>query len=289
MEMKKNGLILSVGRNPKLCPEASCTEKNNYIVPVLAAALSFSLLLTAMAILWNLKTRHQVGKRNGSLELRNLRFSYSDLVRITDNFERALGKGGFGTVYHGYLDDTQVAVKMLSPSSVQGYKQFQAEVKLLMRVHHKNLTTLVGYCDEGINMGLIYEFMANGNLETHLLAQDDANIFSWEGRLRIAVEAAQGWNYQICNFLFPPIFVKNLYIKNIVDPRLQGDFDINSVRKAVEIAMACISPTATKRPTMTKVVIELNECLAMEIARQKVDNDIESKDSIELYNSDHRA
>lgn len=49
-------------------------------------------------------------------------------MRITNNFERVIGEGGFGTVYHGYLDDTQVAVKMLSPSSVQGYKQFKAEV-----------------------------------------------------------------------------------------------------------------------------------------------------------------
>lgn len=47
---------------------------------------------------------------------------------MTNNFERILGKGGFGTVYHGYSDDCQVAVKMLSPSSAQGYKQFQAEV-----------------------------------------------------------------------------------------------------------------------------------------------------------------
>lgn len=50
---------------------------------------------------------------------------------MTSNFERVLGKGGFGMVYHGVLTDgTEVAVKMLSPSSVQGYQQFQAEVCL---------------------------------------------------------------------------------------------------------------------------------------------------------------
>ena len=45
---------------------------------------------------------------------------------------------------------------------------FQVQVKLLMRVHHRNLTSLVGYCNEGTNMALIYEYMANGNLDSHL-------------------------------------------------------------------------------------------------------------------------
>ncbi|KAG6792405.1 hypothetical protein POTOM_001553 [Populus tomentosa] len=87
---------------------------------------------------------------------------------MTNNFGRILGKGGFRTAYHGYLNDTRAAVKMLSPSSVQGYKEFEAEVKLLLRVHHRNLTNLVGYCDEGTNMGLVYEYMANGNLIDYL-------------------------------------------------------------------------------------------------------------------------
>ncbi|KAK1548943.1 hypothetical protein Q3G72_020236 [Acer saccharum] len=86
---------------------------------------------------------------------------------------------------------------MLSLSSIQGHKQFQTEVELLLRVHHKNLTSLVGYCDDGTNMGLIYEFMSNGNLESHLLDEGSstADILSWGGRLRIATETAQGLEY----------------------------------------------------------------------------------------------
>jgi predicted Kef-type K+ transport protein len=52
------------------------------------------------------------------------------------------------------------------------------KVKLLMRVHHRNLTTLVGYCYEGTNMGLIYEYMANGDLEEHLLGLGVIEILS---------------------------------------------------------------------------------------------------------------
>ena len=64
-----------------------------------------------------------------SLESLQRQFTYADLIRITNNFERVLGKGGFGKVYHGYIDDTEVAVKVLSLSSVQGYQQFQAEAR----------------------------------------------------------------------------------------------------------------------------------------------------------------
>ncbi|KAJ4717964.1 protein kinase family protein [Melia azedarach] len=378
MERNKTGFLsLSVDRNPDLCREASCREKNKLmipvaVVPVVAVVILFCVLLTTMAALWNLKTRRKLGKTDSSLELKSRRFSYSDVMRITNNFERVIGEGGFGTVYHGYLDDTQVAVKMLSPSSVQGYKQFKAEVELLMRVHHKNLTSLVGYCDERTNMGLIYEYMASGNLQAHLF-EDDADLLSWEGRLRIATEAAQGLDYlhrgckppivhrdvkstnillnenfqaKLADFglsrvfpvegrthvstiiagtpgyLDPEYYISNrlteksdVYsfgvvlleiitskpaieksaekthisewvsfklakadIRNIVDRRLQGDFDINSVWKAVEIAMACVSLTSAKRPTMNQVVIELNESLAIEIARKKVGKDNVSND-----------
>ena len=65
--------------------------------------------------------------QNPSLESIQRQFTYSDVQRITNNFERAIGKGGFGTVYHGCIDNTQVAVKILSPTSFQGYHQFEAE------------------------------------------------------------------------------------------------------------------------------------------------------------------
>lgn len=69
--------------------------------------------------------------RNGSvLVTRNREFTYSEVLQITNNFERVIGKGGFGTVYHGFVGDMQVAVKMLSPSSFQGYKEFRAEVSI---------------------------------------------------------------------------------------------------------------------------------------------------------------
>ncbi|XP_030969812.1 probable LRR receptor-like serine/threonine-protein kinase MEE39 [Quercus lobata] len=106
------------------------------------------------------------------LESKKQQFTYSEDLSITNNFASVIGKGGFGTVYHGYLDGFQVAVKMLSPSSVQGHKEFQAEAKFLTRIHHKNFTSFVRYCHENTNMGLIYEYMENGNLALHLSGID---------------------------------------------------------------------------------------------------------------------
>ncbi|KAK9266042.1 hypothetical protein L1049_017797 [Liquidambar formosana] len=340
IERSKNGsLSLSVGENPNLCLTVTCgkTKKKNLVVPVVTSVAAF-ILLTALAFLWRLKWKNQVGKvakvapqsndREVTLETMNRHFTYSMILSITNNFERVLGKGGFGTVYHGYLDDTtQVAVKMLTPSSIQGYKKFHTEAELLTRVHHQNLTSLVGYCDEADNMGLIYEYMSNGNLEGHL-SDKNQTVMDWEVRLRIAVDTAQvedgthvstvvlgtpGYldpEYYVSNelneksdvFSFGvvllemitsrPALEKNIDkpdiiqwvnfmlatkgdARTVVDPRLHRDYDINSVWKALEVALDCVSPTSIERPNMNDVVMNLKQCLATEMARVKEGNEIE--------------
>ncbi|XP_059458245.1 LRR receptor-like serine/threonine-protein kinase IOS1 [Corylus avellana] len=220
-----NGLLsLSVGDNPNLCGSGSCKKKENNIVVPIVASLGGLLILSLIvaAIFLGLRRRKQQDKTKGiesniqnvSLESTQRQFTYSELLKITNNFEMILGKGGFGIVYHGKIDDTQVAVKMLSPSSVQGFQQFQSEVKLLMMVHHRNLTTLVGYCYEGTNMGLIYEYMANGDLEAHL-SGEKTNILNWEERIQIATDAAQGLEY-LHHGCRPPICHRDVKPTNIL-------------------------------------------------------------------------
>ncbi|KAL5156663.1 LRR receptor-like serine/threonine-protein kinase IOS1 [Glycine soja] len=385
---KEGSLSLSVGQNSFLCESDQCNEKqkekkkNNIVTPLVASVSGVVILLVVMAaILWTLKRRKskasmvekdqsqispQYTEQDDSLlQFKKQIYSFSDVLKITNNFNTTLGKGGFGTVYLGHINDTPVAVKMLSPSSVHGYQQFQAEVKLLMRVHHKNLTSLVGYCNEGTSKGLIYEYMANGNLLEHLSGKHGkTKFFTWEERLRIAVDAALGLEYlqngckppiihrdvkstnillnehfqaKLSDFglskviptegvthvstvvagtpgyLDPEYFITNrlteksdVYsfgvvlleiitsqpviarnqenihisewvsslimkgdIKAIVDSRLEGAYDTNSVWKAVEIATACVSPNLNKRPITSVIVVELKESLAMELARTK--------------------
>ncbi|KAL5757695.1 hypothetical protein ACOSP7_020306 [Xanthoceras sorbifolium] len=281
--LEDGSLLISCDGNPNLhCHEK---KKNKISVPLIASAAALLAILIALAILWRLKRRKVQAfrdERNDLLELKSRSFTYSDIVRITNNFKQVLGKGGFGTVYHGCLGDTQVAVKILSSSSTQGYKEFKAEIILLVRVHHRNLTNFVGYCNEGAEKGLIFEYMANGNLQQHLSARN-ASKLSWEGRLRIAVDAAQGEdeNVHITHCVID--MLGNGDITNIVDPSLEGEFETNSAWKAVELALACAFHVSSKRPTMNDVVMELKECLAMEIVRKKNGHVSEANGSREIF------
>ncbi|XP_062008518.1 probable LRR receptor-like protein kinase At1g51890 isoform X3 [Rosa rugosa] len=391
IQRKNNGfLTLRLCENPNLRGTVSCNKKKkqNVLLFVAISIVGVSILVVIYAaIRWSFIRKRQHGDftytkdtvQFGTLESSKRKFAHSEIVKITNNFERILGKGGFGTVYHGHLDDTQVAVKMLSPSSVQGFQQFHAEVNLLIRVHHKNLTSLVGYCNDETNLGLVYEYMANGNLQEHL-SDSSSHIISWEGRLRIASDAAQGLEYlhygikppiihrdvksanillnenfqaKVSDFglsknfptdvgthistvvagtpgyLDPEYYLSNrlteksdVYsfgivlleiitgrpvlsktderihisqwvgfmletgnIYSIVDPRLEGNFTVNSVWKAVEIAMACVSPSAIKRPIMSQVVIELKECLATQMGETKHNNETELTCSTDLMSN----
>ncbi|PSS18032.1 LRR receptor-like serine/threonine-protein kinase precursor [Actinidia chinensis var. chinensis] len=369
---EKSSLLLTVDGNPDLCLSISCEQKkkktNQNTVAIIVSIVATVVFLSAIAILWSLWRRRRAAlKPNGAgrtLKSKNRRFSYSEVVSVTNNFERVIGKGGFGTVYLGHLEDgTEVAVKMLSRSSTQGSEQFWTEAELLTTIHHRNLASLIGYCDEASNTALIYEYMANGNLQECLLDRNRA-VLTWEQRLQIAVDAAHALEYlhngckppiihrdiktanillddklqaKVADFglsrIFPiedgdhgthvttvvmgtfgyldpeyyitrrltkksdvysfgvvllelitgqPAIIKsddnthivqwvmpNLErgeISNIADPKIEGEFDSNSMWKALEAAMACVPSNSLQRPTMSEVVVELNECLEMVIA-----------------------
>ncbi|URE04382.1 STYKc [Musa troglodytarum] len=107
----------------------------------------------------------------GTLGLSRSTFTYEQLVMATDGFSDAnlLGQGGFGYVHRGVLPNgKEVAVKQLKTGSGQGEREFQAEVDIISRVHHKHLVSLVGYCCSGGERLLVYEYVPNNTLEFHL-------------------------------------------------------------------------------------------------------------------------
>ncbi|XP_058004942.1 putative leucine-rich repeat receptor-like serine/threonine-protein kinase At2g19230 isoform X2 [Hevea brasiliensis] len=221
VQKSNNGLLqLSLNGNPHLCQIDSCEKKkHNFLLPVIAsiAIVMVLLFLSAIFVFRRMKRQEATSqaKKEGSVISNNRSFSYSEIVSITHNFETIIGEGGFGKVYFGTLkDNTQVAVKLLSQYSRQGYKEFQAEAQLLMIVHHRNLVSLIGYCDDRHNKALIYEYMVNGNLCEHL-AGTSGSILNWDERLHIATDAAQGLEY-LHNGCKPPIIHRDLKTPNIL-------------------------------------------------------------------------
>ncbi|KAL3730697.1 hypothetical protein ACJRO7_027690 [Eucalyptus globulus] len=124
-------------------------------------------------------------------------FTYNELAMATNGFafDTIIGQGGFGYVHKGVLPSGQeVAVKCLKAGSGQGDREFQAEVEIISRVHHRHLVSLIGYCIAGSQRMLVYEFMPNKTLEYHLHAKDRPPM-GWSTRLRIALGSAKGLAY----------------------------------------------------------------------------------------------
>lgn len=132
-----------------------------------------------------------------SLGFNKSTFTYDELAAATSGFSQAnlLGQGGFGYVHKGVLPNgKEVAVKSLKSGSGQGEREFQAEVEIISRVHHRHLVSLVGYCIAGEQRMLVYEFVPNGTLEHHLYGKDLPTM-DWPTRLRIAIGSAKGLAY----------------------------------------------------------------------------------------------
>ncbi|XP_049396859.1 proline-rich receptor-like protein kinase PERK1 [Solanum stenotomum] len=129
--------------------------------------------------------------------LSKIQFTYADLATATGGFSEAnvLGQGGFGFVHKGVLTDgSVVAVKSLKSGSGQGEREFQAEVEIISRVHHRHLVSLVGYCITDGQRMLVYEFVSNGTLEYHLHGKGRP-VMDWGLRLKIALGSAKGLAY----------------------------------------------------------------------------------------------
>ncbi|KAF8102414.1 hypothetical protein N665_0198s0118 [Sinapis alba] len=385
-DLQRKGLELRVEGNPRLCLSDPCIKPPTWKFPVAMVASVASLVTAIAAVVLFLVLRKKnsntleglnLPQRNPSMNgtfanKKSRRFTYSEVIQMTNNFRRVLGKGGFGEVYHGYVNDfEEVAVKVISQSSTQGYKEFKAEVDLLLRVHHTNLVSLVGYCHEGDHLALIYEFLPNGDLKQHLSGKGCKPFINWRMRLQIAMEAALGLEYlhigctppmvhrdiKTANILLDENFKAKLAdfglsrsfqgggkqestviagtlgyldpeynhsgrlseksdvysfgivllemitnqpvinqtsekshitewvgfkinrgdIIEIMDPNLLKDYDSNSAWRALELAMSCADPSSSKRPSMSKVIQELKECIVCESVRVNNNKGLESQ------------
>ncbi|KAH8481526.1 hypothetical protein Peur_068797 [Populus x canadensis] len=132
----------------------------------------------------------------------NVVISIEVLRQVTDNFSEnnILGKGGFGVVYKGELHDgTKIAVKRMESGAMgtKGMNEFQAEIAVLTKVRHRHLVALLGYCINGNERLLVYEYMPQGTLAQHLFEWQELGYppLTWKQRVTIALDVARGVEY----------------------------------------------------------------------------------------------
>ncbi|XP_022887183.1 receptor-like kinase TMK4 [Olea europaea var. sylvestris] len=132
----------------------------------------------------------------------NVVISIRVLQEVTDNFSEAnvLGRGGFGVVYKGEMHDgTKIAVKRMEsgPMGTKGMNEFQAEIAVLTKVRHRHLVALLGYCINGNERLLVYEYMPQGTLSQHLFEWQEHGCqpLTWKQRVTIALDVGRGVEY----------------------------------------------------------------------------------------------
>ncbi|KMZ59246.1 putative Protein kinase [Zostera marina] len=378
-------LNMSFEGNPNLCFDDLCGNSSSKKTTIIIIAVICSTIVVFSVIIfiaWKVKrsarnTLSEEPLRGGPLRCTvpgihtsNKEFTYLDLVTMTKNFNKIIGKGGFGNVYYGIdqRNGSEVAAQILS------------------RIHHKNFVSLVGYCTETGHIALVYEYMEGGSLRNLISGQcNSSTTISWRDRMRMSFEIAQGLNYlhqecqpaivhrdvkttnillsqkfevKIADFGLSKIFengantsmstivmgtfgyidpeyyktqklneksdvysfgivlielitgqpavinhageripiatlvepmIERGEIDEIIDPKLNGEYNIISARKALEIAFACIPQKSNERLSMFDVVKQLKECLESEIPQgsltiKSTDTDIYYEDFIIFSN-----
>ncbi|KAF9611939.1 hypothetical protein IFM89_037159 [Coptis chinensis] len=193
------------------------------------------------------------------------RFTFRELAFATKNFKltNLIGEGGFGKVYKGLLESGQasfslmhflvVAVKQLDQNSIQGNKEFIVEVLMLSLLHHPNLVTLLGYCADGDQRLLVYEYMPMGSVEDHLFGLDhEKKPLDWNTRINIALGAAQGLKYLHCQ-ANPPVIYRDLKSANIL-------LDNNFEPKLSDFGLAKLGPVGGNTHVSTRVMGTYGYC-----------------------------
>ncbi|CAF1924176.1 unnamed protein product, partial [Brassica napus] len=184
-------------------------------------------------------------------------FTFQELASATGNFRSDcfLGEGGFGKVYKGTLEklDQVVAIKQLDRNGAQGIREFVVEVLTLSLADHPNLVKLIGFCAEGDQRLLVYEYMPLGSLEDHLHdLPSGKKPLDWNTRMKIAAGAARGLEY-LHDRMKPPVIYRDLKCSNIL---LGEDYQ----PKLSDFGLAKVGPSGDKTHVSTRVMGTYGYC-----------------------------
>ncbi|KAL6345915.1 hypothetical protein AAG906_025195 [Vitis piasezkii] len=195
-----NILFVKVG-SPEVSRQGSKKELRTDILVISVSLASFTLIILAISgvlihrkNLWAYKKISATGNVGLTEDVALRSFTYMELEKVTNCFKEEIGKGASGTVYKGAISNGQriVAVKKQEVLA-EWQREFQNELKVLGRTHHRNLVRLLGYCLDGRNRLLVYEYMSNGSLADLLFTP--AKQPCWLERVGIALNVAKGILY----------------------------------------------------------------------------------------------
>ncbi|CAA7018255.1 unnamed protein product [Microthlaspi erraticum] len=182
-------------------PEDGKKISTESIVAIVVSAVIFMVLLTLGLVAWKRCKSYKTLKPQTDDDMtcpQSLQFDYTTIEAATDNFSgyNKLGQGGFGAVYKGKLpDETDIAVKRLSRSSEQGTTEFKNEVVIVAKLQHKNLVKILGFCVEGDEQILVYEFVPNKSLDYFLFDPTKKSQLDWKRRYNIIGGITRGILY----------------------------------------------------------------------------------------------
>lgn len=207
--------------------------------------------------------KKDAANKDGNGNIAAQTFTFRELASATKNFrqECLLGEGGFGRVYKGRLENSGqlMAVKQLDRNGLQGNREFLVEVLMLSLLHHPNLVNLIGYCADGDQRLLVYEYMPLGSLEDHLLdISPNQRPLGWYTRMKIAAGAAKGLEY-LHDKANPPVIYRDLKSSNIL---LDEEFN----PKLSDFGLAKLGPVGDKLHVSSRVMGTYGYC-APEYAR----------------------
>ncbi|KHN01559.1 Cysteine-rich receptor-like protein kinase 26 [Glycine soja] len=265
-------------------------------VPVASVVLALGLFCIFLAVRKPTK-KSEIKREEDSHEDEitideSLQFNFDTIRVATNEFDDSnkLGEGGFGAVYSGRLSNGQViAVKRLSRDSGQGDIEFKSEVLLMAKLQHRNLVRLLGFCLEGRERLLVYEYVPNKSLDCFIFDPIKKTQLNWQRRYKIIEGIARGILYlhedsrlriihrdlkasnilldeemhpKISDFGMARLVQawrnwKNGTATNIVDPSL-NDGSQNEIMRCIHIALLCVQENVAKRPTMASIALMFN-------------------------------
>ncbi|XP_050386602.1 rust resistance kinase Lr10-like isoform X2 [Argentina anserina] len=252
------GYTIHVGY--KWLPSNSSDVRLAILVTIILVKFTLGAPFVIVFLIKKWRTRHLSMYRTIEDYLQNgssfvpIRYSFSEIKKMSNNFKTKLGEGGYGSVFKGVLRSGHFgAIKMMANSKSNG-EDFVSEVATIGRIHHVNVVQLVGYCVEGSKRALVYDFMPNGSLEKYIYSNAYALMVSVKKMYEISLGVAQGIEYlhqgcevQILHFDIKPhnILLDENFIPKISDfglAKLYSTEDSTVTLTAARGTMGYIAP-----------------------------------------------